>query len=124
MAQAGRLHQRNVVGRAGDGQYAGQRTVRFVGSSAGQWHMPNRNELQSLSDRAQTNLAEYFDYTYLNKDGSVFQAPIFFNYIELQYYWTSTTDASDPTEAWTVFSCDFGIYDIPKTSAGYSLAVR
>ena len=94
------------------------------GSSAGQWRMPNRNELQSLSDRAQTNLAEYFDYTYLNKDGSVFQAPIFFNYIELQYYWTSTTDASDPTEAWTVFSCDFGIYDIPKTSAGYSLAVR
>jgi len=94
------------------------------GSSAGQWRMPNRNELQSLSDRAQTNLAEYFDYTYLNKDGSVFQAPIFTNYFELQYYWTSTTDAADAAEAWTVFSCDFGIYDIPKTSVGYSLAVR
>ena len=94
------------------------------GSSAGQWRMPNRNELQSLADRAQTNLAEYFDYTYRNKDNSVFQAPIFTNYIETQYYWTSTTDAADPTEAWTVYSCDFGVYDIAKTSAGYTLAVR
>ena len=37
---------------------------------------------------------------------------------------TSTTDASDPTEAWTVFSCDYGVYDTPKTAAGYTLAVR
>lgn len=94
------------------------------GSEAGQWRMPNRNELESLSDRAQTNLAQYFDYTYLNKDGSMFQAPIFTNYIESQYYWTSTTDAADPTEAWTVYSCDFGIYEIPKTAIGYTLAVR
>ncbi len=94
------------------------------GSSAGAWRMPNRNELQSLADRAQTNLAQYFDYTYLNKDGSVYQAPIFTNDIEGQYYWTSTTDASDATEAWTVFSCDFGVYEIPKTNNGYTLAVR
>lgn len=94
------------------------------GSQAGQWRMPNRNELESLSDRAQTNLAQYFDYTYLNKDGSVFQAPIFTDYVETQYYWTSTTDTSDLTEAWTVYSCDFGVYDIPKTNVGYTLAVR
>jgi Protein of unknown function (DUF1566)/Carboxypeptidase regulatory-like domain len=94
------------------------------GSSAGQWRMPNRNELQSLADRAQTNMAEYFGYTYLNKDGSVYQAPIFTNFIETQYYWTSTTDAADTTEAWTVYSCDFGVYDISKTLAGYTLAVR
>jgi len=93
-------------------------------SIAGQWRMPNRNELESLSDRAQTNLAAYFDYTYLNKDGSVFQAPIFTNYVEAQYYWTSTTNAADPTEAWTVYSCDFGVYDISKASIGYALAVR
>jgi len=94
------------------------------GSAAGQWRMPNRNELLSLSDRAQTNMAQYFDCTYRNKDGSVFQAPIFTNYIETQYYWTSTTDAADPSEAWTVYSCDFGVYDLPKTAMGYTLAVR
>lgn len=93
-------------------------------SQAGQWRMPNRNELESLSDRAQTNLAQYFDYTYLNKNGSTFQAPIFTSYIEQQFYWTSTTNAADPTEAWTVYSCDFGVYDIPKTNVGYTLAVR
>jgi hypothetical protein len=86
--------------------------------------MPNRNEIQSLSDRAQTNLAQYFNYTYRNKDGSVYQAPIFTNFVESQYYWTSTTDAADTTEAWTVFSCDFGVYDTPKTQTGFTLAVR
>jgi len=86
--------------------------------------MPNRNELLSLSDRAQTNMAQYLGYTYRNKDGSVCQEPIFTNYIEAQYYWTSTTDATDPSEAWTVYSCDFGVYDIAKTAIGYSLAVR
>ena len=94
------------------------------GSTAGQWRMPNRNELESLADRAQTNMAQYFDYTYTNKDGSTFQAPIFNNYTETQYYWTSTTDAADPTEAWTVYSCDFGVYDLPKNNLGYSLAIR
>src|SRR5579864_1911037 len=93
-------------------------------SSAGQWRMPNRNELESLDDRAQTNMAQYFDYTYLNKDGSTFQAPIFTNYIESQFYWTSTTNAADSTEAWTVYSCDFGVYDISKAAISYSLAVR
>lgn len=94
------------------------------GSWAGEWRMPNRNELESLSDRAQTNLAEYFDYTYLNPDGSVYQFPIFKNYIGFQFYWTSTTNAANTSEAWTVFSCDFGVYDIPKTNTGYTLAVR
>jgi hypothetical protein len=86
--------------------------------------MPNRNELQSLEDRMQTNLAQYFDYTYLNPDGSVYQAPIFTNYVEAHYYWTSTTDAADTSEAWTVYSCDFGVYDIPKSNTGYTVAVR
>jgi Protein of unknown function (DUF1566)/Carboxypeptidase regulatory-like domain len=94
------------------------------GSTAGQWRMPNRNELESLADRAQTNMAEYFDYTYVNKDGSTFQAPIFTNYVETQYYWTSTTDVADTTLAWTVYSCDFGVYGVAKTDVGYTLAVR
>ena len=28
------------------------------------------------------------------------------------------------TQAWTVYSCDFGVYNIPKTDLRYSLAVR
>lgn len=54
----------------------------------------------------------------------MFRAPIFTNYVENQYYWTSTTDAANTSEAWSVFSCDYGAYDIPKTDAAYTLAVR
>ncbi|HEV2401190.1 MAG TPA: DUF1566 domain-containing protein [Candidatus Sulfotelmatobacter sp.] len=94
------------------------------GSTAGQWRMPNRNELESLADRAQTNMAQFFDYTYVNKDGSTFQAPIFTNYVETEYYWTSTTDAVNPTQAWTVYSCDFGVYEISKSAVGFAVGVR
>jgi len=48
----------------------------------------------------------------------------FSNFVQFQYYWTSTTNASLTTEAWTVFSCDFGVYDIAKGNTGYTLAVR
>lgn len=94
------------------------------GSAAGNWRMPNRNEMQSLADRDQNNEADAFDFTYLNLDGTVYQAAIFTNFIGYQYYWTSTTDASDTTQAWTVFSCDYGVYDTPKSDTGYTLAVR
>lgn len=93
-------------------------------STAGSWRMPNRNEMQSLSDRMETNHADYFDQKYVNEDGTVYQYPIFINFMVSQYYWTSTTDAADPTEAWTVYSCDFGVYDISKANPGYTLAVR
>lgn len=36
------------------------------GSTAGQWRMPNRKEMESLSDRAQNNLADYFDETFVS----------------------------------------------------------
>jgi hypothetical protein len=49
---------------------------------------------------------------------------VFDHFVTFQYYWTSTTDAADPTQAWTVFSCDYGVYDIGKTATGYTLAVR
>jgi hypothetical protein len=94
-------------------------------STAGQWRMPNRKEMESLADRAQNNMALYFDETFVSGTvGVSSQSAIFTNFNELQYYWTSTTDASNISEAWTVFSCDFGVYDIPKTNTGYSLAVR
>ncbi|HWE48456.1 MAG TPA: DUF1566 domain-containing protein [Bryobacteraceae bacterium] len=94
------------------------------GSAAGAWRMPNRKEMLSLSDRAQNNHADFFNRTYLNLDYTVFQAAIFSNFIAYQYYWTSSVLAANLTSAWTVFSCDFGVYNIPRESVGYTLAVR
>jgi hypothetical protein len=79
------------------------------GSTAGQWRMPSRNELESLADRAQTNIAQYFDYTCINKDGSTFQAPISSNYVEAEYYWTSTANGADPTKVVPVEITERGI---------------
>jgi len=94
------------------------------GSTAGQWRIPNRNEMQSLADRNQNNEADYLGFTFRNPDQSVFQAAVFPGFVGYQYYWTSTTDAADPSRAWTVFSCDFGVYDADKSQTGYALAVR
>ena len=86
--------------------------------------MPNRNEMQSLSDRMESNHADFFDQTYMNRDNTVYRPAIFTNFMVGQFYWTSTTDAANTSEAWTVFSCDFGVYDILKANTGYTLAVR
>jgi hypothetical protein len=95
------------------------------GSIAGDWRMPNRKEMQSLADRAQNNLADYFDESFISGTTGVnSQLAIFTNFVQLQYYWTSTTNAANPNEAWTVFSCDFGVYDISKANLGYTLAVK
>jgi hypothetical protein len=93
------------------------------GSVPGQWRMPNRNEMQSMADRLQTNEGAYFDNTILNLDNTLYQPPIFTNFVESQYYWTSSTNAATE-DAWAIFSCDFGVYDWPKESSGYTLAVR
>ncbi len=94
------------------------------GSRPGAWRVPNRTEMQSLSDRAENNLGAFFGQTYYNLDGTLFQPAIFSNFVESQFYWTSSTDAANTSEAWTVFSCDFGVYDISKENIGYTLAVR
>lgn len=94
------------------------------GSKPGDWRMPNRHELQSLSDRMQTNHCDYFNFAFYKMDGTLFQAPVFSAFQPFTYYWTSSTCAQDPTLAWTTFSCDFGVYSSVKANAGYSLAVR
>ncbi len=96
------------------------------GSSAGQWRMPNRSEMLSLSDRAPTFAqAEYFNGQAQGSSGPVTGPVIFKNFIAFKYYWTSTTDAADTTQAWTIFSCDFGVYNLVKADARqYALAVR
>lgn len=96
------------------------------GSTAGQWRMPNRSEMLSLSDRAPTfPQANYFNGI-PGPDGITVTNPVIFNNFKVfVFYWTSTTDAADPTQAWTVYSCDFGVYNVAKTDAQqYALAVR
>ena len=95
------------------------------GSSAGQWRMPNRNEMLSLSDRAPTfPQADYFNGQAQGSAGPVTGPVIFTSFVPFDYYWTSTTSVADSSQAWTVWSCDFGIYNIAKTDIRYSLAVR
>lgn len=96
------------------------------GSAAHSWRMPNRNELLSLSDRALANHAEFFNSNYVATiNGLGNQAATFGDtFMVSQYYWTSTTDAADTTQAWTVNSSDFGVYEQPNTASQYSLAVR
>jgi len=94
------------------------------GSSAGQWRMPNRAEMLSLSDRAPTfPQASYFNGQY-QANNQITGTVIFNNFIVSDFYWTSTTDAADTTQAWTLYSCDFGVYNITKTDSRYALAVR
>lgn len=94
------------------------------GSSAGQWRMPNRAEMLSLSDRAPTfPQASYFNGQY--QASNALTGPVIFNnFIVGDYYWTSSSDAADPTQAWSVYSCDFGVYNQPKSDARYVLALR
>ena len=94
------------------------------GSSAGQWRMPNRSEMLSLSDRAPTfPQAAYLNGQY-QANTSVNGPVVFTNFVVSDYYWTSTTDAADTTQAWTLYSCDFGVYNMAKTATRYALAVR
>lgn len=94
------------------------------GSSAGQWRLPNRNEMLSLSDRAPT----FAQAAYLNgqyqASNAVTGPAVFENFVVSDYYWSSTTTAGDTGEAWTIYSCDFGVYNLPKTELRYALAVR
>ncbi len=95
------------------------------GSAAGAWRMPNRKEMASLADRGLNNQADFFDTAWTSADAGVpSAAAVFDQFVAFQYYWTSTTDAADTSLAWTVFSCDFGVYDTTKTATGYTLAVR
>jgi hypothetical protein len=95
------------------------------GSTAGQWRMPNRKEMESLADRIQTNEADFFNAALTSADtGLNSVSAVFSDFVALQYYWTSTTQAGSPTNAWTVFSCDWGVYATTKIQTGYTLAVR
>jgi hypothetical protein len=80
----------------------------------------------SISDRAPTfPQANYFTGIPGPDGRTVTQPVIFNNFIAYAYYWTSSTDAADPAQAWTIYSCDFGVYNKLKTDLQqYALAVR
>jgi hypothetical protein len=95
------------------------------GSQAGAWRMPNRKEMQSMADRFMCNHCDFFDATFTTWSGVVYQPAIFNDFMISQFYWTSSSVAGSPaTAAWTVFSCDYGVYTTAKADLGYSLAVR
>lgn len=95
------------------------------GSAAGQWRMPNRFEMLSIAERTATfPIANYYDGI-PGADGiSVTMPTVFTNFMVSQYYWTSSTYSPDGTQAWTVYSCDFGAYNKGKSAVGYTMAVR
>ena len=87
--------------------------------------MPNRFEMLSLAERSVTfPIAAYYNGIY-GPDGVTITGPVVFQTFQVsQYYWTSSTYAIETTQAWTVYSCDFGVYSIPKSAVGYTMAVR
>ncbi len=68
------------------------------------WRLPNQNELGSLVDRAQLNQA-----TWLTGLG--------FSGVQAVFYWSSSTSAASPSDAWGV---DMGDGDIDGDSKYYS----
>ena len=87
--------------------------------------MPNRKEMESLADRIQTNEADLFNASWTSADAGLNSSGAeFANFITLQYYWTSTTQAANTNNAWTIFSCDWAAFPAAKSATGYTLAVR
>ena len=81
--------------------------------------------MESLADRIQTNEADFFDMALSSADSGLNSVnAVFANFVTLQYYWTSTTQAGDTGNAWTVFSCDWAASAKPKSATGFTLAVR
>ncbi len=94
------------------------------GSTAGQWRMPNRRR-DAEHRRPRTHVSRGRLPRREYQASSAVTGPVVFtNFIVADYYWTSSTDAADSTQAWSVYSCDFGAYDMAKTATRYSLAVR
>ena len=66
-------------------------------STVGQWRLPNINELQSLVNYGQTNVADW-----LNAQGF---STVYNNILDISY-WSSTTDASATGSAWSIWMLD------------------
>lgn len=89
---------------------AGQRTWASALTYAGgfsDWRLPNVNELASLINAEQANIA-----TWLNTQG--------FSDVEASIYWSSTTFAGNTYDTWIVKMLYGNVfYGYPKTSSNY-----
>jgi hypothetical protein len=81
------------------------------GSTAGQWRLPNVNELKSLLNASQSNVAAW-----LNTQG--------FSGVQAGHYWSSTTYATSTVEAWYVNMKDGHELWSHKTNEYYVWPVR
>jgi hypothetical protein len=80
------------------------------GSTAGQWRLPSRKELQSLVDRSKVNPAL--------SAGHPFSA------VQADVYWSSSTYAGNTTGAWYVSMYDGVVYGGNKANGSYVWPVR
>ncbi|MBA7584413.1 hypothetical protein ES708_26366 [subsurface metagenome] len=79
------------------------------------WRLPNRKELRSLVNYEETNTADW-----LNNPAQGFSP----GSVQPEYYWSSTTSAMYPGNAWYVDMSNGGMYISTKTEPYYVLAVR
>jgi hypothetical protein len=87
--------------------------VLLTEALAGNWRLPNVNELESLINAEQTNIAAWLN---LPAQG--------FSNVQASYYWSSSTYAYDTTGAWNVIMFGGYVYGNVKTSTGYVWPVR
>ena len=80
------------------------------GSVAGDWRLPNVKELQSLID-----FGQYFPAL---PPGHPFSG------VQSNYYWSSTTDADNPSDAWFVYLVNGYVTNYDKGPFGYVWPVR
>lgn len=80
------------------------------GSTAGQWRLPNRNEMASLLDYSQANPCITQGHPFAS--------------VQLLRYWTSTTSAANTGNAWNISSTGGGAYTGGKANLYYVWPVR
>lgn len=90
------------------------------GSNAGDWRLPNRRELFSLTNEAYSNPS----LSNTVGTGQWSEGDPFNNVQATNSYWTSTTEAIIPDHAWYVRMSDGGVYHFSYSSEYYVWPVR